>query len=130
MSQSRKIHELNIQLGRAERSRDEWQRRAQIAENERDALKAVLHHEKGVQGDTLWVGNCAPHEEERHAPAWLSPALTWLGAFTIIAVSITFVSLELYLVSDAWFLLSVLVMAGFALVAVGRHMRHTGLPSS
>ena len=123
MSQSRKIHELNIQLNRTERSRDEWQRRAQIAENERDALKAMLHHE---QGNVIPL-KVAPIEE-RHAPTWLAPALMWLGALSIIAAVIPFFALELYLVSDAWFLLAVLVMAGCAMVAVGRHMRHSDVP--
>ena len=127
MSQSRKIHELNIQLSRTERSRDEWQRRAQIAENERDALKATLHREQG----TVWTANRAePHKEERHAPAWLSPALTWLGAFAIIATAISFFVLELYLVSDAWFLLAILVMAGISLIAIGRRLRNNCLPEA
>lgn len=124
MSQSRKINELNINLRRAENSRDEWRRKAQVAENERDALKALLHHEQGdVQGDTLWVGNgTEPSEEQRHAPSWLGSFMATFGAFVIIATAISFFVLELWQVSDAWFLLSVLVMAGVSLVAVGRRL--------
>ena len=66
----------------------------------------------------------------RHTPNWLSPALTWLGAFAIIATAISFFVLELYLVSDAWFLLAILVMAGISLIAIGRRMRNNCLPEA
>ena len=92
MSQSRKINELSLNLRRAENSRDEWRRKAEIAANERDALKAILHREQGdVQGDTLWVGNCTePSAEERHAPSWIGTFLATFGAFTIILAPIIF----------------------------------------
>ena len=120
----RKIGDLNARLGRAENSTGEWRRRAQTAENECDMLKARLFHEQPV----AWNAECVNPEEAREpfrAPTWLSATLMVAGAFTIIASAIALFALELYLVSDAWFLLALAVMAGVSMVAVGRHIRHS-----
>jgi hypothetical protein len=116
-AQGKQIDDQRARLVRSENNRAEWERRANIAENERDALKALLYHEQPT------VAQVAPAPvEEHHAPDWLSPTLTWIGAFLIIAAAIPFFVLELWQVSDAWFLLAVVTMAGIALLAVGRRI--------
>ena len=120
MSQS-EIEVLKKRLAKSGASRAEWERRANIAEEELAALKAKLSHEQPnheVEDDgVMMVG--APDR----GPSWIASFLMTFGVFTVIAVAIFFVTFELWQSTDAWLLLSILVMAGCSLVAIGHRLR-------